>query len=67
MKRSEIPHMPGETLKAMKHDMFLLERLLRAMLDGATEDVVSANTAELLNELIPRLEEHVDAIDQIIL
>ncbi len=67
MPPTETPHLPAETLKAMKHDMFVLERLMRAMLEGATEDVVSADTAELLNELIPRVEEHVDAIDKIIL
>lgn len=67
MPPTETPHLPAETLKAMKHDMFVLERLMRAWLEGATEDVVSADTAELLNELIPRVEEHVDAIDKIIL
>jgi len=67
MPPTEIPHLPAETLKAMKHDMFVLERLMRAWLEGATKDVVSADTAELLNELIPRVEEHVDAIDKIIL
>ena len=67
MKRLGTQQIPGESLKAMKHDMFLIERLMRAMLDGATEDLVSADTAELINELVPRLEEHVDAIDKIIL
>lgn len=67
MPPTETPHLSAETLKAMKHDMFVLERLLRSMLDGVTEDVVSADTAELVNELIPRLESNVDAIDQIIM
>lgn len=60
-------HLSAEALKAMKHDLFVLERLMRSMLDGTTTDVVSADTAELMNELIPACESHIDAIDKIIL
>jgi len=67
MPPTNAPHLSAETLKAIKHDLFVLERLMRSMLEGTTCDVVSPGTAELMNELIPACESHVDAIDQIIL
>lgn len=67
MAAPETPSLSAEDLKAIKHDMFLLELLLRQMIDGRTDDVISTESSELINEMIPFLESHIDAIDKIIL
>lgn len=67
MAGAETPSLSAEDLKAIKHDMFVLELLLRQMIDGRTDDVISPASSELINEMIPLLEGHVDAIDKIIL
>ena len=67
MAAPETPSLSAEDLKAIKHDMFVLELLLRQMIDGRTDDVISPGSSELINEMIPLLEGHIDAIDKIIL
>jgi|TARA_R110002096_G_scaffold46959_10_gene125582 hypothetical protein len=51
-------------LKHIKDDMFLMERLMRSMDDGLTDDVICPQTSELLGILILRFETAVDLIDK---
>lgn len=67
MAAPETHSLSAEDLKAIKHDMFVLELLLRQMIDGRTDDVISPGSSEVMNEMIPLLEGHIDAIDKIIL
>ncbi len=67
MPAPETPILSAEDLITIKHDMFVLELLLRQMIDGRTDDVISPASCELINEMIPLLEGHIDVIDKIIL
>ncbi len=67
MPAPKTPCLSAEDLKAIKHDMFVLELFLRQMVDGRTDDLISPASSELINEMIPLLEGHIDAIDKIIL